>query len=172
MNFSLWLNTELGEPQNWCHTEVADVKPHRFVNVHLLNLQDGSPHQVPLRKVLSLEFEHYRGPLGTAHRISGSRIALGVEFQDFTPLMPRKELIVWNWRTGEVVNRSPSFSETGFTQLDSDTQTLDQRHRLYWLGGRWELHFVFLGRILAFSFMLSGFRPSPTYSQHNVTSFK
>ena len=125
MYFSLRLNTELGESCNWRHTEATNLELRRFVNVHLLNLLDGSPHEVPLRKVLSLEFGHYRGALGTDQQISGSRIALVVEFQDLILLVPHKELIVWNWRTGEVVSRYLSFMKTGFTQLDSDTQTLD-----------------------------------------------
>lgn len=76
----------------------------RFINVHLLNLLDGSPHKVPLQKILTLDLGHFRGFLVTSREIGGSRIALVVDLSSFTRAKHHKELIIWDWKTGEVVN--------------------------------------------------------------------
>lgn len=52
----------------------------RFINVHLLNLLDGLPHEVPLDKILSLSCGRYHEYSLAARDINGSRIALVVKF--------------------------------------------------------------------------------------------
>ena len=81
----------------------------RFIKIHLLSLLDGSPHEVPLQKVLLLNLEHDDTNTTTSQAISRSRIALAVEYTSYSAAIRRKELIVWDWRTGEVVS---GFSST------------------------------------------------------------
>ena len=76
----------------------------RFIKIHLLSLLDGSPHEVPLQKVLLLNLEHDDTNTTTSQAISRSRIALAVEYTSYSAAIRRKELIVWDWRTGEVVS--------------------------------------------------------------------
>ena len=73
----------------------------RFINIHLLNLLDGSPHELPLRKVLSLNLEAGDGHLVVDKQISGSRIAFVIEHHNLTGRCTT--LIAWDWRTGEAV---------------------------------------------------------------------
>jgi hypothetical protein len=77
----------------------------RFINVHLLDLLDGSPHKIPLMQVLQLNSGDSQTQTTVINaQISGSRIALVVDFalSCFDEECP-KVLIVWDWRTGEVV---------------------------------------------------------------------
>ena len=81
-----------------------DLIPCRFINVHLLNLLDGSPHEIPLKRVLTLNWEDYRHLSVKKVEISGSRIALIIGATS-SPVARRNhwELVVWDWKTGEVV---------------------------------------------------------------------
>ena len=81
---------------------MADLILCRFMNVHLLDLLDGSPHKTPLKKVLQLNLGQNRGFLLNA-QIGSSRIALVVGFLGSNQEGSRRELIAWDWRTGEVV---------------------------------------------------------------------
>ena len=74
-----------------------------LINIHLLSLLDGSPHEVPLQKVLSLGLGRYSSNVMTSQRIGSSTIALVVEFFSHAVKKRHKELIVWDWRTGEKV---------------------------------------------------------------------
>lgn len=103
----LLLKTKRGELSGIlfvAYIRTVDPMLYRFINIHLLNLRDGSPHKIPLKKVLQLNTGNCRGFLLNA-QIGDSRIALVVGF-----LRPndesRRELIAWDWRTGEVVGRS------------------------------------------------------------------
>jgi hypothetical protein len=83
---------------------VADLILCRFVNVRLLNLLDGSPHEVPLRKVLSLDLPHNLTAPSIGSQISSSRIALMIEPTSFAVARLCKKIVAWDWRTGEVVS--------------------------------------------------------------------
>ena len=77
---------------------------YRFMNVHLFDLLDGSPHKVPFTKVLSLNAGPSHSPGVIATQISDSRIALVVQSADFTEAESCVKVIVWDWKTGEVVS--------------------------------------------------------------------
>jgi len=64
-----------------CHTRVDSLTLGRFIKIHLLSLLDGSPHEVPLRKILTLDLGHYSIPWVADKRASGSRIALLIELR-------------------------------------------------------------------------------------------
>jgi len=74
-----------------------------FINIHLLNILDGSPHQLPLQKVIKLDLGDHRYPGAVSTRISGSRVALLFDVMNPTMTRHRRELIAWDWKTGEVV---------------------------------------------------------------------
>ena len=76
----------------------------RFIKIHLLSLLDGSPHEVPPQKVLLLSLGHDDADTTTSQAISRSRIALAVECTSYSAAIRRKELIIWDWRTGKVVS--------------------------------------------------------------------
>ena len=88
-----------------CHIGTDDLTLRRCINVHLLNLLDGTPHEVPQQKVLKLDLGYdgfdYRI---IDNRISECRIAIVVESLDFITGRYSKVLIVWDWRTGKAVN--------------------------------------------------------------------
>ena len=96
---------------NFQRIGVVSLILRRFIKIHLLSLLDGSPHEVPLQKVLRLNLEHDDADTTTSQAISRSRIALAVECTSYSAAVRRKELIVWDWRTGEVV--SSFFSAAG-----------------------------------------------------------
>ena len=73
------------------------------INIHLLNLLNGSPHEVPRKKVLPLDLGKNGGASVTSMQISSSRIALVVDFWKHNVVEQHKELIVWDWRTGNMV---------------------------------------------------------------------
>ena len=100
---------------------VDDLTLRRFVNIHLLSLTDGSPHGIPLKEVIPLELGRYRNPRVIDIQISGSRIALAVEASSHRMARYRKELIAWDWKTGEVVSVVPS-GKTGLNP--TSTQVL------------------------------------------------
>ena len=83
---------------------MGDLTLRSFINIHLLSLLDGSPHEVPLQKVIPLDLGHYRNPRAIDMQISDSRIALVIEVSSFTMARQDIELIAWEWKTGEVVN--------------------------------------------------------------------
>ena len=87
-----------------------------LINIHLLSLMDGSPHEVPLQKVLSLGLGRYSSNVMTSQRIGSSKIALVVEFFSHAVKKRHKELIVWDWRTGEKVR--DFFSQGGWFWLN------------------------------------------------------
>ena len=72
------------------------------IDVHLLDLLDGSPHEVPVQKVLPLDLG-CSNKVTTYPRVSNSRIALLINFFSSAVVKEHKELVVWNWRTGEMV---------------------------------------------------------------------
>ena len=98
----------------------------RFLNAHLVNLLDGQPHEVSLRKVLPLNLGHHDDCLVTASEIDGSRIALVIEFASVVEA-ENHELIVWDWRTGEMVSVSLSVAGEQFqSNLNPGAQTLER----------------------------------------------
>ena len=94
----------------------------RSINVHLLNLLDGSPHEVPLQGLIALDLGYYRNRRVIDTQISDSRIALVIEASSFTMARRRTELIAWDWKTGEVVSDFSSW-ETGSNP--TSTQVLE-----------------------------------------------
>ena len=94
----------------------------RSINVHLLNLLDGSPHEVPLQGLIALDVGNYHKRRVVDEQISDSRIALVIEASSFTMARRRMELIAWDWKTGEVVSDFSSW-ETGSNQ--TSTQVLE-----------------------------------------------
>ena len=86
-----------------CHTEVSNLTLRSYIKIHLLNLLDGSPHEAPLRKVIALDSGYDHGPRVINPQISSSRIALLVEPSSFTMERNDRELIVLDWKTGELV---------------------------------------------------------------------
>jgi hypothetical protein len=146
---------------------VDNLTLHRFVKIHLLDLTDGSPHEIPLKKVLPLDLGHYRGPRVIDTQISDSRIALVVEVSSFTMARSRKELIAWDWKTGEVVSDIPSRE----TRLNLTlTQVLDHSSddpdispaipnitTIRFLEGSWLLalsHRIYVSQLLVFNTLL------------------
>jgi hypothetical protein len=91
-----------------CHKGVGDLALRRFINVHLLNLLDGTPHELPPQKVLRLDLGHeaheYRI---TEKKISESRIAIAAQFSTEIAGGYSTVLISWDWRTGKVVSNFP-----------------------------------------------------------------
>ena len=81
---------------------VVGLTLFRFIDIHLLNLLDCSPHEVPFKKVLSLGLG-YSARTTASKGISSSRIALVADFRGSNVVKERQELTVWDWRTGEVV---------------------------------------------------------------------
>lgn len=84
-----------------------DLTLRRFViriNVRLFSLLDGSPHEIPLKKVLPLHLMDSRGARVLDLQISGSRLALAIDVSSSTMKRNHKELIAWDWRTGKVVS--------------------------------------------------------------------
>ena len=98
--------------------------PCRFMKIHLLNLLDGSPHEVPLFKALPLDLGEYIRAKFMTFQISSSMIALVFRFFSSAVAKVFRELIVWNWRTGEVVGFFFFSQEASFNLLPrySDAQ--------------------------------------------------
>ena len=82
---------------------VDDLNLRSFVNIHLLSLLDGSPHELPLQKVIALDLRGYRNPMVINTQISCSRIALLIEHSGLTADGTNRQLVAWDWKTGEVV---------------------------------------------------------------------
>lgn len=77
------------------------------MNIHLLSLLDGTPHEAPRQKVLKLDLGRDRdyGHGFTHKRINESRMAIVVHPPFEIPMRYRRDgLIAWDWRTGEVVS--------------------------------------------------------------------
>jgi len=114
----LSLNRELGEfSRVSCRTGIDYLTLRRCINVHLLSLLDGAPHEVPRQKVLKLDLEYSRFD-GSRYqiidkRISECRIAIAVEYSNLRTGRYIKVLIVWDWRTGKAVSKFLSW-ETPF----------------------------------------------------------
>jgi hypothetical protein len=94
-----------------CHIRVGDLTLRRlgvYANdIHLFSLLDGSPHEIPLKKVIPLNLErHYRIRRVNHLQISGSRIALIIETSKITMARNHKKLIVLDWKTGEAVSNT------------------------------------------------------------------
>jgi len=77
---------------------------HSFVNIRLLNLLNGSPHEIPFHKIIGLDLGHFYDPRVISSRIRGSRIALIIEASNPTTLELHRELIIWDWKTGGMVS--------------------------------------------------------------------
>ena len=90
-----------------CRLWVDDLTLRSFVNIHLLSILDGSPHEAPLKKVITLDLGHYRDHLVISAHISGSRIALLIDAASLTAKGYDRDLIAWDWKTGEVVSDFP-----------------------------------------------------------------
>ena len=73
------------------------------IKIHLLDLLDGSPHKIPVKKNLSINFTPHYSPYVSALKISRSRIALVVASPGYREAGHATQLIVWDWREGEVV---------------------------------------------------------------------
>ena len=87
---------------------VDDLILRSILNIRLLNLLNGSPHELPSQKVIQLDLEHYYRLRVMNRHISSSRIALIIEALNHITSRLHRELIVWNWETGGVVsNFSP-----------------------------------------------------------------
>ena len=63
---------------------------------------------MPLQKVVALDLGHYRQYRVIDTQISGSMVALIIEVSSFTMARRHMELIVWDWKAGEVVSDFPS----------------------------------------------------------------
>lgn len=73
----------------------------RFIDIHLLNLMNGSPHELPLRKVLRLGWGYPSGYLLPVMEINRTTLALLAEVT--TKGERRTKLVAWDWRTGKIV---------------------------------------------------------------------
>jgi len=83
---------------------VNDLILRSSVNIRLLNLLNGSPHEVPSQKVIVLDLGYCYDPRVINTRIGGSRIALIIETSDPATMELCRELIVRDWKTGGVVS--------------------------------------------------------------------
>ena len=84
----------------------------RIVEINLLNLLDGSPHEVPIQKVLLLDVDPGDQYI-TSHQVSSSRVALWIQSFRSAVVKKHKELVVWDWRTGEMVCCFDFFFQAG-----------------------------------------------------------
>jgi len=124
---------------------VDDLTLRSFINIHLLNSIDGSPHQVPLQKVIKLNLGRHRDPRAVSMCISGSRVALLFD----TAMKRRRKLIVWDWRTGNAVGDFSSWridpNPTSIQVFKHSSDDLDIGSAISWithmrfLGGSWLL---------------------------------
>jgi len=89
---------------------IGDLILRRCINVHLLSLLDGTPHEVPQQKVLELDLEcdGFHNWI-IDKKISESRIAIMVESLSLVTERYSEVLIVWDWRTGKVVRNFSSW---------------------------------------------------------------
>lgn len=92
------------------------------INVHLLDLLDGSPHKVPLKKVIPLDVEPHQRPVVTICRANDSRIALVVKYMG--PPGGHTRLVVLDWRMGEVVLEH-SAGDPGIGNAINDISTME-----------------------------------------------
>lgn len=102
----------------------------RFMKIHLLNLLDGSPHDIPLYKILPLDLRESTRVKFVALQISSSMIALVVRVFSSVVTKSYRELIVWNWRTGEVVGFF-FFSQEASFNFYPGVPTFSQRPRCW-----------------------------------------
>ena len=164
----LSLNGEQGEhPRVFLSHEVGNLTLRSYIKIHLLNLLDGSPHEVPLRKVIVLASEHYYNPLEINTQISGSRIALLIEPHNFTMERTDRKLFAWDWKTGEMVSDfclwRTGFKATSTQVLEcsSDDETIGKAiftiTTMRFLEGSWLLALFYEGhspQLLVFNTLL------------------
>jgi len=77
---------------------------HSFIDIRLVDLLNGWPHEMPSQKIITVGLCHSYYPRVVNSQISGSRIALIIEAVNPTPSDLRRELIVWDWKTWGVVS--------------------------------------------------------------------
>ena len=105
------------------HMEVDGLTLRSLINVHLLSLLDGLPHEKPIQKVIALDSTLYWNPVVTSIQISGSRIALVIWTGSFVLEGGcGGDLIAWDWKTGEVIS---DFSSLGTDFNRTLTQVLE-----------------------------------------------
>lgn len=101
--FSLSLDTKQGKFSGASRHQPENQTLGSAVGIHLLNILDGLPHEIPAQKVLPLSFSVFSEVV--AQQISNRMIALMVRFQNYFE-EGSSMLIVWDWRVGEVVSDS------------------------------------------------------------------
>lgn len=98
---------------NWRPSSFEDLAPDRssgsFTRMHLVNLRDGSPYYPPPSNIITWEFPpgvHSVTREGMA--ITGSRLMLYTTSwgEELTNEAAVRWVVVWNWKTGEVVRLS------------------------------------------------------------------
>jgi hypothetical protein len=93
-----------------CHTGVDNLTLRRFgayANIHLFSLLDGSPHKIPLKRVIPLNLEQHHFIRQVHHmQISGSRIAFIIETSNLMMTRYHKKLIALDWKTGQAVSNA------------------------------------------------------------------
>jgi len=77
---------------------------HSFVNIRLLNLLNGLPHEIPSHKIITLGLGDWYNPRAISSQISGSRIALLIAASNPSTLTFHTELVIWDWKTGGIVS--------------------------------------------------------------------
>jgi len=123
----------------------GDLTLCRVIRVHLLSILDGSPHEVPVQKVITLDLGDYCHLWTTSRQINGDKIVLiiGLEFPGSESVSYRRELIVWDWRTGGLVSNflrgrpvltlpRPRYSNTRAVTQISVARSLGLHKRASW----------------------------------------
>ncbi|KAF9649084.1 hypothetical protein BDM02DRAFT_3128625 [Thelephora ganbajun] len=94
-------------------------------NGHAISPQDNllAVFECGIGRVVTLNVGHYRTPFVANRQISGSRIALVIGCPNFTMARNYRELVVWDWRTGEVVSKH-SRDDPGIGNVVSSITTI------------------------------------------------
>ena len=77
---------------------------HRFICIHFLDIRDGSPHPSLISNVIVWE-----SPPGTTPEVqnqmamTGSRIMTHFFHEDDLPDTEVWKIVIWNWKTGDLV---------------------------------------------------------------------
>ena len=116
------------------------------MNIHLLSLLDGTPHEEPQQKVLKLGLgrDGYNYGYWFTHvQINESRIAVVVQSSPGMTMGYRRDgLIAWDWRTGNVVRNfslwKPAFNPT-LIQVLEYSDTIPEITGICLLEGHWLL---------------------------------
>ena len=113
----------------------------RCVDVHLLNIMDGSPYYAPPSNVIRWSFPMLVGGVSIGRLVmTSSRLMMCISLWETSydgEVVGR--ILVWDWRTGDLV-RVSRLEWSFFTHLSSGTRNLI--HRWEKIGrARYEGHF-------------------------------